>query len=298
MSLLRRGLNTYLKWTEKTHLARADDVDTLRHGFERRARFFFHGPFGARYHWEMLDGVPAQWACARGGCHQAGPLILYFHGGGYVFGSTNTHRAMLARLSDFTGLPVCLVDYRLAPEHPFPAAIQDALAAYGAVLDRSGGVIFGGDSAGGGLALALLGEVLRLGLPTPRGVFGFSPLTDLTFSGASVVENEARDVMLPASRIAEIAEIYLNGGAADEPRASPLRADFTGAPPVWLVVGDTEILRDDTVRMATHLRAQSVDVSTKIADDLPHVWPIFHNILPEARVTLQDLAAWIRQQVG
>lgn len=291
MSVIRRGLNTYLRWTEKRKLAQATDIDALRRSLEVRARLFFHGPLGTRYAWDSLNGVPVQWAMAKGVSPDQTPVLLYFHGGGYVFGSTDTHRAMMAQLSKRTGLPVCMVDYRLAPEHPFPAAVIDAVAAYTGLADRP--VILGGDSAGGGLALALLAEILREGLPPPLGTFALSPLTDMTFSGASLRENEASEVMLPAARIAEISEAYLADAAADDPRASPLFADFAGAPPVWLTVGSTEILRDDTTRLAEKLGAQGVDVTLRIEDDLPHVWPIFHNILPEARRTLDHLADWI-----
>ncbi|MEM7598228.1 MAG: alpha/beta hydrolase [Pseudomonadota bacterium] len=296
MSFLARGLNTYLRWTEKRALAKAEDIDALRGSLAVRARLFFHGPLGTQYAWDSAGRVPVQWTMARGVGRDDGPLILYFHGGGYVFGSTNTHRAMMAALSKMTGLPVCLVEYRLAPEHPFPAAIEDALASYQALSDRP--VILGGDSAGGGLALALLAEILRQDMPPPVGAFGLSPLTDMTFSGASIVENEACEVMLPAARIAEISEAYLGHAAPEDPRASPLFADFQDAPPIWLTVGNTEILRDDTTRLVARLQAQGVDATAKIEDDLPHVWPIFHNVLPEARATLRDLAIWIRSRTG
>ena len=296
MSFLARGLNTYLRWTEKRALAKAEDIDALRRSLALRARLFFHGPLGTRYAWDSAGGLPVQWTMARGVGRDDGPLILYYHGGGYVFGSTNTHRAMMAALSKMTGLPVCLVEYRLAPEHPFPAAIEDALASYQALSDRP--VILGGDSAGGGLALALLAEILRQDMPPPVGAFGLSPLTDMTFSGASIVENEACEVMLPAARIAEISEAYLGHAAPEDPRASPLFADFQDAPPIWLTVGNTEILRDDTTRLVARLQAQGVDATAKIEDDLPHVWPIFHNVLPEARATLRDLAIWIRSRTG
>lgn len=296
MSVLRRGLNRYLRWTEKRRLARADDIDALRRSFALRARLFFHGPLGSRYAWDTLGGVPVQWATAQGVRREDGPMILYFHGGGYVFGSTNTHRAMLAHLSRRSGLPACLVEYRLAPEHPFPAAIEDAISAYRAISGR--GVILGGDSAGGGLALALLAEILRRDLPQPLGAFAFSPFTDLTFSGASMVENAVAEVMLPASRIAEISDLYLAGASAEDPRASPLFADFAGAPPVWLAVGSTEILRDDSTRLSEKLTSEGVQVTLTFEEDLPHVWPIFHGVLPEARATLAALSAWLRTRTG
>ena len=293
MSLARRLLNPWLRLTEKRGLTRETDPVVLRRSFETKARLFFHAPRGTRYARESVAGVQVQWVTARGVVRKGAPLLLYFHGGGYVFGSSDTHRAMLGRLSAEVGLPACLPDYRLAPEHPFPAAMMDALAIWRAVAARPGGVVLGGDSAGGGLALALLGEILRQGLPPPKGLFAFSPLTDFTFSGESLRDNAGADVVLPASRAEEIARLYLRDAAADDPRASPLFADFTGAPPVWLTAGDTEILFDDTRRMAARLRAQGVAVTEEKVHDLPHVWPMFHNILPEARASLRDLAAWI-----
>lgn len=293
MSLARHILNSYLRLTEKRYLKRVESPEVLRRGFERKARLFFRAPFGTRYARDEESGVPVQWVTARGVVRDTGPLILHFHGGGYVFGSSNTHRAMLGRLSKLTGLPACLPDYRLAPEHPFPAAVEDALAVYRAVAGRTGGVVLGGDSAGGGLALALLSELLRRDMPLPLGLFAFSPLTDLTFSGGSLSANARADVMLPESRVEEIAHLYLGGGDARDPRASPLFADFTGAPPVWLTVSDSEILLDDSRRMAARLARQDVAVTEIIAHDLPHVWPYFQGLLPEAMTALRQVERWI-----
>ena len=295
MSLARNLLNPWLRLTEKRRLAREIDPAALRRTLEAKARLFFHAPRGTAFARDRIGDVPVQWVAARGVAREAGPLLLYFHGGGYVFGSSDTHRALLGRLSAETGLPACLADYRLAPEHPFPAAFEDALAVWRDLANRPGGVILGGDSAGGGLALAVLGEILREGLPGPVALFAFSPLTDFTLSGESLRVNAGADVMLPAARAPETAELYLQGAPAGDPRASPLFADFTGAPPVWLTAGDTEILLDDTRRMAARLRAQGVAVTETIARDLPHVWPFFHALLPEARTTLHALAGWIRR---
>ena len=293
MSLAARGLNLWLRWTEKRALAGSTDPVRLRRALDRKTRLFFHAPRGTVFEERPVGGRPATHLRARGMKQEDGPLILYLHGGGYVFGSPRTHRAMLAKLSQLTGLPACLPDYRKGPEHAFPAAVTDALAAYRAVSGHPGGVVLGGDSAGGGLALALLLEILRLELPRPRGVILFSPLTDLTFSGPSFTVNAAVDVMVPAERAEDLTELYLQGQDRAAPLASPLFGDFTGAPPVWAVAGDTEILRDDTTRLAERLRAQRVEVTCKIEHDLPHVWPLFHNLLPEARTTLQAVAAWI-----
>ncbi|WP_272008730.1 alpha/beta hydrolase [Roseovarius sp. ZX-A-9] len=291
MSLRLQLLRPYLRLTEKRHLARAQDPAALRRSFETKAKLFFRTIRGTRYSEAQtgpFGGIEVTPEETR-----PGPLILYFHGGGYVFGSPATHRAMLARLAALTGLGAMLPRYRLAPEHPFPAAPEDALAAYCAVMDRPGGVIIGGDSAGGGLALSLLAQIIAQGLPLPLGCFAFSPLTDVTFSSNSIRDNAKSDTILPAERVGDMAQMYLAGHPADDPRASPLFASFYGAPPVWLTVGDTEILLDDSRRMTEHLMTQGVDVTCIVEHDLPHVWPIFQTLLPEARQTLAELAAWI-----
>ncbi|MFY9239871.1 MAG: alpha/beta hydrolase [Roseovarius sp.] len=287
MSVVLRLLNPYLRLTEKAHMARAVTPTRLRRSFERKARLFFHGPRTVQ---------TSIWA--GGGLEHSGPengpVILYFHGGGFIFGSPETHSAMIARLCAMTGMRAILPRYRLAPEHPFPAAQEDAMAAYRAVKNHPGGVFLGGDSAGGALALSVLAQITAEGLPQPRGTFAFSPLTDLSYSGASFTQNARKDVVLPAERAGEMGEMFLRGTSARNPQASPLFAQFQGAAPVWLTVGDTEILLDDTQRMAAHLRSAGVNVTAIIKPDHPHVWPIFHNILPEARQTLREVAAWLK----
>jgi acetyl esterase/lipase len=294
MSLRSAVLNHWLRWTEKRHLARAKTPEALRAGFERKARFWFRAPKGSAFQRGSVAEVPVLWVSAPEADDDL--LILYFHGGGYVFGSPRTHRAMLAWLSSLCNAWTCLPDYRLAPEQAFPAAIDDAVDVYAGLLEGGTAperIIVGGDSAGGGLALALLAEICRKDLPRPAGCFAFSPLTDMRYSGASIRENADSDVILPAGRADELAEMYLQGGDPDDPRASPLHGKFSGAGPVWLTVSDTEILLDDTRRMADVLRAQGVIVDMVIEQNLPHVWPLFHGLIPEAGATLRRLSSWI-----
>jgi len=323
VSLRRRFLNLLLRSFEKPALRRARGAAELRRAFECKARLFFHPPRGSRFRKGSLHHggreVPVLWVGGaqkgRTGRH-SGPehagtgaqtwetekpapagLILYFHGGAYVFGSPRTHRAMVARIVALSGLPACLPAYRLAPEHPFPAAFDDAVLAYRALLAcgyPAGKIMLGGDSAGGGLALALLAGIRARGWPRPAGCFALSPLTDLTYSGNSFRENAESELLLPVSRAGEIREMYLRDTPADDPRASPLFADFTGAPPVFLAVSESEILLDDTRRLAVRLETQGVRVTVMSDGDLPHVWPIFHGYLPEADRTLKQLAGWIR----
>ncbi len=297
MSRRRKILNFLLRHTEKRRLARETRPERLRSGFEFSARVLFHPPRNTRFENGDL-GVPVQWA--QVGDKTGSGVLLYFHGGGNVFGSPKTHRAMLAQLAGLTGMRACLPKYRLAPEHSFPAALDDARTAYeGLLATRVSGdqIVMGGDSAGGGLVLSLLADIIARDAPKPAGVFAFSPLTDLTFSGKSIHENAKSDVLLPASRCAEMADMFLQGADATNPLASPLYADFNGAPDVCLYAGDTEILLDDTRRIAARMREQGVRVSETIAHDLPHVWPIFQRLLPEADATLADLAGWIRQRL-
>ena len=289
-------LNFGLRHIARPFLARTKTPAHAEADFRRTARFAFLRPRGLTFA-PVPDTLLARITC--------GPVddtaaILYFHGGGYVAGSAWTHRAMLGRLSKLSGLPVFAADYRLAQDAPFPAQFEDAQRAWTALTDQmpADRIVLGGDSAGGGLALALLAVLLAEHHPLPAGVFAFSPLTDVSYSGASVRENAAHDVVLPAERVLDMTAAFIGTGDRTDPRASPLFADFTGAPPIWLVAGDTEILLDDTRRMATRLREQGVAVDATIERDLPHVWPIFHNLLPEARKTLRDLGAWIGHQAG
>jgi len=300
MSWQRVALNLILRLTEKPYLARVRDPKVIRASFERRARWLFRPPRGVPVVPTRLGtgagALEGFWVGARA---EGGPVILYFHGGAYVFGSPRTHAALAARLAQLTGVPVCLPDYRKAPEHPFPVAVEDARAAFEALIASgipAGRIVLGGDSAGGGLALALLGDLCARGAELPAASFAFSPLTDLGFSGESFRANAARDVMLPAGRDRDMAQMYLLGADPAQPLASPLMADFTGAGPVWLAVGDTEIMLDDTRRMAANLFRQGVTVEEIIARDLPHVWPFFWRYLPEGEATLCALAGWITRQ--
>lgn len=299
MSWQRPILNRWLRLTERTSLARAVEPEKLRRAFELKAKLFFHGPRGMEVTEETLgdmDGlrVGGPWV-------ESGNVILYFHGGGYIFGSPNVYKSMLANLSKRTGMDAVLPVYPLSPEHPYPAALNAARAAYDAMLAqgyRPEQIVMGGDSAGGNLVLALLLQLLRDAAPVPAGVFAFSPITDLTFSGASASVNAARDVVLPIERAADMAEMFLAGQAPTDPMISPVFAEFKGAPPVWMCVGDTEILLDDTRRVVQRMQAQDVAVEMHIERDLPHVWPLFHNLLPEAGATLDQLAGWLTQRLN
>lgn len=294
MSLRLRALKLYLRLVEKPWLARVGEPRDVRRGFERSARLF-RSPAGTLYLPRRIGGMPGLWVA----CRPRKPwVILYLHGGAYIMGSPATHRAMLARLCALTGAEAFLPDYRLAPEHRFPAALEDAVATWQGLIDRGyppGRIALGGDSAGGGLMLALLARICDSGGPRPGAAVAFSPWTDMTLSGASLVENARADPLLPAARVTEARDYYLAGADPADPGASPLFARFAGAPPVFLQAARTEILRDDTLRMAAALEAQGVAVTADIWDDAPHVFAIFQGWLPEADEALRRAAGFLRQ---
>jgi len=302
MKLPLSVLNFGLRLIEKRHLRRETSFTNLRRRFSQQARLLFPAPPFAAFLPDRLcvegHAVDALWVNA--GLPSRDGVILYLHGGAYVFGGSDTHRAMLARLSALTGLRTVLPDYRMAPEHPFPAAPEDALIAYKALLARGyrpSQIVLGGDSAGGGLTLSLLYTICSAGLPRPGVVFAFSPWTDLTLSGESLKTNRQADPVLPTDRIEDMRDIYLDGASPRDPKASPLFGNFKGAPPVMISVGDTEILLDDSRRMAASLKAQDVNVRLDVWENAPHVWQIFQGRLSEADCSLKDVAAFINQHL-
>lgn len=294
MSWVRPVLNAWLSVTERRFLAKLDGPVPARVRFERMARLMFRGPRGAQYSVRNLGELPL--LDVRGpGADEPG-LILYFHGGGYFFGSPRTHKKMLARLSQLAGIPALLPDYRKAPEQPYPGAIEDALAAYTHALETHRGdqIVLGGDSAGGGLALALLHEICTRGLPQPAMTFALSPWTNLADTFPEHRPTNATEVILPPERLFEVAREYAADTPLTHPHISPIYGDFTGAGEVLILVSDSEILFDDSRRMVGKLKDQGVPVSMLIDKGLPHVWPIFHWMLPEAERSLKHLAAAIR----
>lgn len=296
MSMMLRLINPWLRFFEKRRIRKGTPAG-LRRVLELQARLFFRAPRGTVRKWISLGGVPCLELYSQD--VQPRKVLLYIHGGGFVFGSPNTHAAMVAHLGQRIRARAIMPKYRLAPEHSFPAAPQDVRAAWDALISQGvepAEIVLGGDSAGGALAFGLIAALQAEGAAQPAAVFGFSPLTDLTFSGQSFKENADSDVLLPADRAAEMAEMFMHGHLATHPSVSPLFGDFKGGPPAWITVGDTEILLDDSRRLAERLRADGVAVEITVRHDLPHVWPVLHNILPEARQTLDTLAEWITRQ--
>jgi len=288
-SLRARLITLIMRRRVKSRLAGCVTLIDARKVFQGRP---LPGPTGVRFTSATLEGVPGEWAESK----SAGPTratLFYLHGGGYIGMSSETHRYLTGAFAR-RGFRVFSADYRLAPEHPFPAAVEDAMAAWRGLRARVAGPVFvAGDSAGGGLALALLMRMRDLGERGPDAACLFSPWTDLAVTGASTRTNEKRDPLLVASGLDKVAAVYLDGADPRDPLASPLYGDFTGLPPIIFFVGDTEVLLDDTLRAAERARKAGVTVELRVAPDMPHVWPFLNRILPEGRHAMDEAAAFL-----
>lgn len=255
-------------------------------------------PADVRYEPASAGGVPAEWTAAAGA--RSDRALVYLHGGGYCLGSIATHRALVARIARESGVRVLSVGYRLAPEHPHPAAVEDAVAAYRFVLGQGlapAQVAFAGDSAGGGLVVAALVAARDAGLPLPAASACISPWLDLTLSGDSTTSKAPEDPMLTPEDLRLFAGAYA-GANLHAATASPLFADLAGLPPLLLQVGGAELLLDDSTRLAAAARAAGVEVSLRVWDDMIHVWHAFADLLPEGAQAVRQLAAFVRRRLG
>lgn len=225
-------------------------------------------------------------------------MILYLHGGGYVQGSIPTHRDLAARLSAKAATRVLLIEYRLAPEHPFPAAVRDATAAYRWLRENgvdAARLLVGGDSAGGGLALATLLALRDEGERLPAAAFALSPWVDLSLSGGSLQRNAATDPSLTRQMLADYAAMYLGDADPETPLASPLFADLSGLPPLFLQAGAAEILLDDALRLAEAAEAAGVTVTGDVWPEMIHGWQGFAGVAPEAEQALYRVGQFVRR---
>jgi acetyl esterase/lipase len=227
--------------------------------------------------------------------------LLYLHGGGHFFGSPGCYRHLVARIAESAGVTAVVPQYRLAPEHPFPAAIDDALAAYRELLDQGfdpKNIVVSGDSAGGNLAAALAVKVKMDGMPQPAGLYLISPWLDLTLSGEAYQARAAQDPLLTREAMARAAGLYLQGQAADDPLASPVFTSLVGLPPMLIHVGGDEILQSDSTAFTARAGLDGVGVSLSIWPEMVHAWPLFHHALGAGRRAIAEAGAWIAAQLS
>ena len=241
--------------------------------------------------WSDFDagGVPARHVAAPGVRDDRG--VLYFHGGGYVAGNLDSHTELMGSIARACRAPVLGIDYRLAPEHPYPAAVDDAVASYERLLGNGiapARVVIGGDSAGGGLTLACLLALRSAGTPLPAGAILVSPWTDLSGSGASMQGRLAADPMLSGDLLGPMAAAYAGEAELTDPGVSPLFGDLAGLPPLLVQVGDDEVLLDDSTRLAQRAETVGVSVQLHVFEGAFHVFQMFP-ALPESREALAEM---------
>jgi phosphinothricin tripeptide acetyl hydrolase len=287
----------------RAHLAKLPPSDSLTVA-ERRAQYeraekAFPTPPEVKVERVSAPVAPAEWLRPPGAA--AGRVVLYLHGGGYVIGSPRSHRHLAAAVAAAGQASALLLDYRLAPEHPYPAAVDDATAAYRWLLDQGiapGHIVIGGDSAGGGLTVATLLALRDARLPLPAGGVCISPWVDLTFSGASYRTRAAVDPIVTRPGIDEMARAYLGTTSARAPLASPLFADLRGLPPLLIHVGSDEVLLDDAVQLADRAKAVGVDATLEVWDRMVHVWHWFLPMLDEAKSAVDGIGRFIQTRAA
>ena len=286
-------------------LVKGRAIDESQGATEGRRRSFeqmvdgFSIDVPATYKRVNAGDVTAEWVTAEGAPESR--VVLYLHGGGYIIGSTRTHRPLMAELSRASSARVLGLDYRLAPEHPFPAPIEDAVAAYRWLLNEGydpARIAVAGDSAGGGLTVAALVQIRYVGLPMPGAAVCISPWVDMEGLGESMETRADADPMVGKEGLLLSAKTYLGGSDPRAPLAAPLYADLRGLPPTLIQVGDAEVLLDDSTRLAGIAREAGVHVEMDVWDDMIHVWHLFAPILPEGRQALSQAGEFIKKHTG
>jgi acetyl esterase/lipase len=272
-------------------------IQEIRSGFEQMGAMF-PVPADVKVEQVTANGVPAEWVSAPDA--RADGAILYLHGGGYVIGSVNTHRALVANLSRATGLRALSLDYRLAPESPFPAAVDDAVAGYQFLLGQGIAperIVISGDSAGGGLTIATVVALKERGLPQPAAAVPMSPWVDMEGIGDSMTSKDEADPMVHKDGLLGMAQAYLGGADARTPLAAPLYADLSGLAPMLIQVGTAETLLDDSTRIAEKARSQGVSVVLEPWEDMVHVFQMFASMLPEGQQAIDRIGEFVRERV-
>lgn len=291
-------MTLWLRLVEKPALARERDIGRARERLERNARRLFRLPPGAEVD-ETRRGA-LRLATVRSGRPGAGRVLLYLHGGAFIMGSPETHLPFAATLAEAAEATAFAPDYRLAPEHPFPAAVEDAVEALRAAIEAAGPggrVVVAGDSAGGGLAFALLVAARREGLPDPAGVLAFSPWVDMTMRAPSLRRNARKDPLLPVSRMKEVIRWRMGDHDPEDPLASPVFARFDRPPPPAMIqIGRGEILEDDARGMTATLRAAGGDVRLDWTGRTPHAFQLAHRTIPEARLAVARAVDFLRER--
>ena len=297
MSIRLNMTNFYARIAIKPFLKRNNDPKRVRKWLENQAKYFLATPkdfwySAADFNYEGKS-VKGLWTGVGPNNTESG-ILLYIHGGAFIFGSAKTHMKLAARIASRINFKAALPDYRLAPEHKYPAALEDVITTYQAILSsgiKPDNIILAGDSAGGTLILQLINHIIVNKLKMPAAAVLLSPLTDLTFCSQSIGTNQKSEVILPIEQIDFMKDSYL--GTIDPKSISPLFYSYKGACPILIHVSESEILLDDSVNLKDTLISDGVDVSLEKMANTPHVWHLFYGYFPEAKKAHNQISKFL-----
>jgi len=294
----KEQLQTIIQRLKASPLLGLTSLEDLRSGYEQMSAAL---PVAGDVTCEPVDaaGVKAEWITAPGADRDR--AVLYFHGGGYVIGSINTHRALAGSLSRAAKARVLILNYRLAPEHPYPAALDDATAAYRWLLAQgvqAKKIVVAGDSAGGGLTVAALVALRDAGAKLPAAGVCISPWVDLEGTGDSITSKASVDPMVTKDGLLQFAGLYLAGKNPRTPLASPLYANLSGLPPLLIQVGTWEIVLDDASRIAERAKKAGVEVTYEPWEGMIHVWHLFAPMLDEGNQAIERIGQYVQQRTA
>lgn len=302
MTMSRRA--KFVRWLTSGYMQKLDvqkvPVETARKHLETFSRTLLMRAIGVSVEPSQLAGVDIDWLKPKQA--RDDKVLFYLHGGAYVLGSRRTHRQLVSHMAREAGVTAVIPEYRLAPEHPFPAAIEDAVAVYRAMLEagfKPENIVISGDSAGGGLSVATLLELRHAGDPLPAAAVLLSPFLDVTASGESARTRADQDPWFDVEDMAVVARYYCPDETKwRDPLVSPVFANVSGLPPMLIQVGNDEILLSDSTRLAEKLDAAGIDVELEIWPDMWHVFPLFVGKMPEARRAVEKIGRYIKKAVS
>lgn len=286
----------YRDWTGRMSADPQMSIAMLRSLFDEWHQPTFE-PEGVTYRSDTVAGVEGIWALPLDA--DTSKVILYTHGGGFAVGSSASHRKLAGHLAKALNATALVIDYRRAPEHPFPAQLEDAAAVYGALLKMGFApedIVTAGDSAGGNLAISTVLKLREDGTPLPGAVVALSPWLDMEHAGDTLVSNAATDGLVSREILEGMSGMFLGEtGKPDDPLANPLYADYTGFPRLYVTAGGVETLLDNSTRLVDRATAAGVDVNLSVVDGMQHVFPFLAGRAPEADAELARIAAWYRR---
>ena len=294
----------FVRWLTSGYMKKLDvahvPVESARKHLEVIAKALLVRAVGVHVEESQLAGIDVDWHRPKGA--REDKVLFYLHGGAYVIGSRRTHRQLVSHMAKEAGVTAVIPEYRLAPENPFPAAIDDAVAVYRALLEsgfKPENIVISGDSAGGGLTVATLLALRHAGDPLPAAAVLLSPFLDVTASGESATSRADKDPWFEVSDMAVVARYYCPDESKwRDPLVSPVFANVSGLPPMMIQVGDDEILLSDSTRLAEKLEAAGIDVELEVWPDMWHVFPMFVGKMPESHRAVEKIGAYINKAVS